>query len=107
MTTKQSAKLDILAGVLEDAQDIIALAKGLKKYPVYEADRETMRSYADSILQAMIDLEVEATDVGKFESVASIWMDDCGYRFWKVEITDADGSTGTEAGNVAVWYGVW
>ncbi len=51
--------------------------------------------------------EVEATDVGSFESVASVWLDDAGYRFWKVEITDADGSTGTEAGDVAVWWGTW
>lgn len=51
--------------------------------------------------------EVEATDSGNFESVASVWLDDCGYRFWKVEITDADNVTGTEAGNIAVYWGLW
>lgn len=51
--------------------------------------------------------EVEATDVGNFESVASVWFDDAGYRFWKVEITDADGSTGDEAGDIASWWGYW
>ncbi len=51
--------------------------------------------------------EVEATDPGNFESVSSIWLDDAGYRFWKVEITDADGSTGDEAGNISVFWGLW
>jgi hypothetical protein len=51
--------------------------------------------------------DLEATDTGNSNSVASVWMDDCGYRYWKVEITDADGSTGTEAGNIASYWGLW
>lgn len=51
--------------------------------------------------------DLEATDTGNSNSVASVWMDDCGYRYWKVEITDADGSTGTEAGNIAAYWGLW
>ncbi len=50
---------------------------------------------------------LESTNVTGNNSVASIWGDIAGYRYWKVEITDADGSTGTEAGDVAVWYGYW
>jgi len=51
--------------------------------------------------------DVEATDTGNSNSVASVWIDDCGYRYWKVEITDADGSTGTKAGDIAVYWGLW
>lgn len=51
--------------------------------------------------------EVEATDTGNSNSAASVWMDDSGYRYWKVEITDADGSTGTEAGDIASYWGLW
>ena len=51
--------------------------------------------------------EVEATDTGNSNSVASIWLDAAGYRYWKVEITDADGSTGAEAGDISVFWGLW
>ena len=52
--------------------------------------------------------ELEVTDEdGNSNSVGSVWMDCAGYRFWKIEIADADGSTGTEAGDIAVWYGYW
>ena len=50
---------------------------------------------------------IETTGVSGLNSAASVWLDDAGYRFWKIEITDADGSTGTEAGNIAVYYGYW
>ena len=50
---------------------------------------------------------IESTDPVGNNSVSSIWVDDAGYRFWKIEITNADGSTGTEAGNIAAWYGYW
>jgi len=36
--------------------------------------------------------------------VAKLYGDLCGYEWVYVEITDADGSTGTEAGNVSVYY---
>ena len=50
--------------------------------------------------------EIEATDSdGNSNSVGSVWMDAAGYRYWHVVIADADGSTGTEAGDIAVWYG--
>ncbi len=39
--------------------------------------------------------------------VASIKLDGCGYEWWYCEITNADGSTGTEAGNVSVYYAVY
>ncbi len=51
--------------------------------------------------------EIEATDTGNSNSVASIFLDAAGYRFFKVEVTGADGSTGIEAGDVAVWWCFW
>ncbi|KKN70115.1 hypothetical protein LCGC14_0434400 [marine sediment metagenome] len=50
---------------------------------------------------------IESTDSVGNNSVSSIWVDDAGYRFWKIEITDADGSTGTEAGDISVYFGYW
>ena len=50
---------------------------------------------------------IESTNPTGNNSAASVWLDDAGYRFWKVEITDADGSTGDEAGDIAAWYGYW
>ena len=52
--------------------------------------------------------EMESTDEdGNSNSVGSLWMDCAGYRYWKIEIADADGSTGTQAGDVAVWWSYW
>lgn len=52
--------------------------------------------------------EVEATDTeGQSNSVGSVWLDGAGYRFWYVEIADADGSTGTEAGDISAWISYW
>ena len=48
---------------------------------------------------------VKSSDTNGNNTAASVWTDDCGYRFWKIEITDADGSTGDEAGNISVYWG--
>ncbi len=52
---------------------------------------------------------IETTGVAGLNSAASVWMDDAGYRFWKVEITEADGvDPGTgQAGDIAVYFGYW
>ncbi|MCK5017540.1 MAG: hypothetical protein KAS32_10775 [Candidatus Peribacteraceae bacterium] len=51
--------------------------------------------------------KVESTDTaGNSNSVGSVWLDAAGYRYWYMEIADADGSAG-EAGDIAVWYGYW
>jgi len=49
--------------------------------------------------------EVKSTDTVGHNTAASIWLDNCGYRYWHIIITDADGSTGTEAGDIAGWWG--
>jgi hypothetical protein len=48
--------------------------------------------------------EVEATDAGNSNSVASLWMDTCGYRYWKMEFrtTEADATALT---NLTAFYG--
>jgi hypothetical protein len=51
--------------------------------------------------------QVETTDITGHNTVASIWLDTCGHRYFKIEITDADGSTGTEAGSVSSYWGYW
>lgn len=78
------------------------------KYP-HNGETATNKFWGDNITVTYENWikEVEATDTGLSNSVASVWLDDAGYRFWKVEITDADGSSGTEAGDVAVWYGIF
>lgn len=48
--------------------------------------------------------EVESTDTIGHNSVAEVWVDGTGLRYWFVQISDADGSTGTEAGDIACFY---
>ena len=51
--------------------------------------------------------DIESTDTTGHNTYADIWLDGAGFRYWKIEITDADGSTDTEAGDIAVYYGYW
>ena len=48
--------------------------------------------------------EVEATDSGNSNSVASLWLDTCGYRYWLMEFrtTEADATALT---NLTAYYG--
>ena len=48
--------------------------------------------------------EVEATDTEGHNSVGEIWFDMTGLRYVFVQISDADGSTGTEAGDVSCFF---
>ena len=48
--------------------------------------------------------EVETTDEDGHNSVAGLWMDDCGYRYWMLEIEDGDSSSVV---NTVVYYGRW
>ena len=48
--------------------------------------------------------EVEVTETTGRNSIAQVWFDAAGVRYVFVEIADADGSTGTQAGDVAVYY---
>lgn len=47
--------------------------------------------------------KVDSTDETGHNTKAEIWLDACGYRWWYVEIADADGAT--EAGDIAAYYG--
>lgn len=69
----------------------------------------TDKFWADNLVVSYYNWpkRVKATDTGNSNSSASVWLDDCGRRYFKIEITDADGSTGTEAGNIAVYWGIW
>lgn len=48
--------------------------------------------------------EVEATDDIGHNTVSEVWFDMTGLRYIFIQISDADGSTGTEAGDIAVFY---
>lgn len=48
--------------------------------------------------------EVEVTDDVGRNSVGEIWFDATGLRYVFIQILSADGSTGTEAGDIAVFY---
>lgn len=78
------------------------------KYP-HNGNTATNKYWSDHLVVGNYNWpkRVRATDVGIFNSVGSIWFDACGYRFFKVEITNADGVTGTEAGNMAVYWSFW
>jgi len=68
----------------------------------------TDRFWADNLVVTYYNWpkRIKATDTGNSNSSASVWLDDCGRRYFKIEITDADG-TGIKAENVAVYWGIW
>ena len=80
--------------------------QALVKYP-HNGATATSRFWADNLVITYENWmkEVEVTDTGNSNSVASIWCDAAGYRYWLVEIADADGLT--EAGDIAVFWGMW
>ena len=47
--------------------------------------------------------EVEATDTGNSNSVASLWLDACGYRYWMMEFITT--GTSAPATNIVSYYG--
>lgn len=49
-------------------------------------------------------LPVKATVGGGNDSLAMLSMQTFGFPFWLMQIEDADGSTGDEAGDVSVWW---
>ncbi len=49
----------------------------------------------------------ESTDTTGRNSVGEIWFDTSGLRYVFIQISDADGSTGTEAGDVSCFYRYW
>lgn len=75
------------------------------KYP-HNGDTATNKFWADALTVTTKNWPkpIKSGDTSGNNTATSVWTDDCGYRYWKIEITDADGSTGTEAGNIAVYW---
>ena len=48
--------------------------------------------------------EVESTAAGG-DSIAKLFLDSCGYRYWKMEITEIGGDGDDPVSNAAVYYG--
>ena len=69
-------------------------------YP-HNGEAATLKFWVDNIVITYENWpkEVEATDTGNSNSVASLWCDDCGYRYWKVEIP----AGGTATDIAAYW----
>lgn len=76
------------------------------KYPHNGLAPDATRYWADTLEVSWENWfkEVEATDGTGHNTVAHVWFDSCGYRYFFIEILNADGSTGTEAGDVACFY---
>lgn len=76
-------------------------------YP-HNTSTATDKFWADNLVITWYNWpkRVKATDTGNSNSEASIWFDDCGRRYFKIEITDASG-VGAEAGNIAAYWGIW
>ena len=78
------------------------------KYPHNEASA-TNKFWADNLVVTWENWpkEIESSDTGNSNSYASIFLDASGYRYWYIEIDEADGSTAPQAGDVSVWMGYW
>ena len=48
--------------------------------------------------------EVESTDIIGHNSIAEVWLDMTALRYLFIQISDSDGSTGTEAGDIACYF---
>jgi len=65
----------------------------------------TAKFWADTLtVTGRWNKTVTSTDTSGNNQVAKLLFDFCGYEYIYVEISSADGSTGTEAGNVSVYY---
>ena len=66
------------------------------------------RQWADTI--AITDDQwvgvVDVVDSGS-NRVCKLKVQTRGYKYFYIEITDADGSTGTEAGSISIWATTW
>lgn len=86
------------AGILGTQQVIV--------YPHNNLATTTDRFWADTLTVSWENWpkEVESTDIVGHNTVAEVWLDATGSRYWFIQISDADGSTGTEAGDISVFY---
>ena len=75
------------------------------KYP-HNGEAATNKFWADTLVVTWENhlKEVEATDSTGHNTISELWFDGTGVRYVFVQISSADGSTGTEAGDIAVFY---
>lgn len=78
------------------------------KYP-HNNQPATDKFWADTLTFTWTNhpKEMESTDEGGHNSVAELWFDTSGVRYIMIQISDADGTTGTEAGDIACYYRYW
>lgn len=81
-------------------------SQAVVKYP-HNKSTATNIFWADTLVVTMQNWlkPVRSGDTSGNNTATSVWTDDCGWRYWLVEITDADNTTGTEAGNISVYWG--
>ena len=74
------------------------------KYP-HNGETATSKFWADTLVVTWENIakEVEVTSTGR-NTISEVWFDATGYRYFFTQISDADGSTGTEAGDISVFY---
>jgi len=75
------------------------------KYPL-DGSTATNKFWADTLAvseQGALKT-FSLADASGNNRVAKLYGDLCGYEWIYIEITSADGSTGTEAGNISVYY---
>ena len=82
---------------------------GTQQVIVYPHNNEatvTDRFWADTLLVTSESWpkNVESTDEVGRNTVAEVWLDNIGSRYWFIQISGADGSTGDEAGDISVFY---
>ncbi len=78
------------------------------KYP-HNGAAATSKFWADTLVITWDNhpKETETTDETGHNSVSEIWFDTTGERYIMIQISDADGSTGTEAGDIACYFRYW
>ena len=84
------------------------------KYPnkvsasIMAGDTATSKFWADTIVVSnnYFVKTFSVSDSGN-DRAATLWGDIAGYKHLYLEITSADGSTGTEAGDVGAFYAGW
>lgn len=76
------------------------------KYP-HNGETATSKFWADTLVVTWENVlkDVESTeDTTGRNSIAEVWFDATGFRYFFIQISSADGSTGTEAGDIACFY---
>lgn len=68
----------------------------------------TSKFWADTLtVTSTWNLTVTSSDTTGSNGIAVLTFDATGFEYFWCEITDADGTTGTEAGDVTVYYSFW